>query len=83
MQMMSARNPPRDARPNRPHSNRTADPGWHRAVQWLESLPLLPQVDGWITTSNEEDELAIRRSGLSAKDGEVAFDRFVQLIERR
>jgi hypothetical protein len=34
-----------------------------------------------IATFNEEDELAIRRNGLSAKAGEVTFDRLVQLIE--
>jgi hypothetical protein len=34
---------------------------------------VVSQVDVLITTFDEEDELAIRRSGLSAKAGEVTF----------
>jgi len=36
-----------------------------------------------MTPFNEKDELAIGRSGLSAKAGEVTLYRLVQLIERR
>jgi hypothetical protein len=50
---------------------------------WLESLPLQPQVDVWITYLNEEDEFSIRRSGLSGKDDEVTFDCLVHLIKGR
>lgn len=71
----------RAAEPSPFNSHRRPEAAASRA--WLESLPLLPQVDVWITTFNEEDKLSILRSGSSAKDGEVTFDRLVHLIERR
>ena len=53
------------------------------SLAWVESFPPLPEVDVSITPVNEKGELAISRSELSAKDGEVTLQRLVQLIERR
>jgi hypothetical protein len=81
-----------NAKRSKPIQSRAAEPSpfkSHRRPDvaasrgWLESLPLLPQVDVCIATFNEEDELSIRRSGLSGKDGEVTFDCLVHLIKGR